>query len=70
MINRKPKFDKLKDRVKAETRAKLYQKVNHISSRSRGPSFNSYADIFFSDDRMVERIKAAEDRKERRNVII
>jgi hypothetical protein len=56
MLNRKTKFDKLRDRVKAETKAKLYQEVNYISSGRRDPSFGGYADIFFSDDRMVERI--------------
>ena len=60
MLNRKTKFDKLKDRVRAETKAKLYEV-------SRGPRFNDHAWIF-ADDFMVRKIKAERDRKERSNV--
>ena len=48
MTNRKTKFDKLKDRVKEETKVKLYQKI-------REPRFNDHAWIF-ADDLMVDRI--------------
>lgn len=60
MLNRKTKFDKLKDRIVAEKKAKMYEV-------SRGPSFNDHAWIF-ADDFMVRKIKAERDRKERSNV--
>ena len=49
MINRKTKFDKLKDRVREDIKAKLYQKV-------REPLSYNNAQIF-ADDRMVNRIR-------------
>jgi|TARA_B110000263_G_scaffold159163_1_gene138313 hypothetical protein len=49
MINRKTKFDKLKDRVREDIKAKLYQKV-------REPLSYNHAWIF-ADDRMVNRIR-------------
>ena len=60
MLNRKTKFDKLKDRIVAEKKAKLYE-------MSRGPSFNDHAWIF-ADDLMVRRMKEERDRRERKNV--
>jgi hypothetical protein len=60
MLNRKTKFDKLKDRVRADTKAKLYEV-------SRGPRFNDHAWIF-ADDLMVRRMKEERDRRERKNV--